>query len=61
MKLRPGPQKARHDVNAKEAWFYENERTLEVYIETEEKFVVSCHLPRRAIAAWVQRTEKEPT
>jgi hypothetical protein len=38
---------------AKSAWFYEGEKSVEVYIETDEGFVAACRITRRQIEAWL--------
>lgn len=49
--------KARRGHNADEAWFYENPRSIEVYIRKIGQQTVSCRITREQLKDWLLRTD----
>ena len=57
--LRPEPHKAKSILGAiqcKEACWYENGRSIDVYIESKNGPVYSCRIERRHLLSWIKRT-----
>lgn len=50
--------KARREHNADLAWFYENPRSIEVYIRKAGQLTVACRITRAQLADWLLRTKR---
>ena len=64
MKIKRGPQKATRCANAHElieqAWFYENAKSIDVYISRARgENAVVCRISRAKLLDWIKRTEQE--
>jgi len=53
------PQAATPGSSADEAWFYENRRSIEIYVK-RGNVIVSAKVPRQKLADWIKRTEPKP-
>jgi hypothetical protein len=62
MKVNRHPIKARPMIRAEDAWFYENEASIEVYIQTfglaDGEKTVACRIRRADLEDWLKRTKK---
>ena len=56
------PRAARaHAKKSHEAWWYENDASIDVYIyDPTNKVQLSARIPRRTLADWIKRTEQKP-
>ena len=43
---------------AKDAWWYENAKSIDVFIQKKEGGVVSCRIKRSKLDDWLKRTSK---
>jgi hypothetical protein len=55
VKLNRNPHKAT-PIHGKEAWWYENKQSIDVYVDSEG-VTLACRIPRRYIESWLKRTE----
>lgn len=55
MKLNGNPHKAK-PIHCKNAWWYENEQSIDVYVE-RDGVTLACKIPRRYLMHWIKRTE----
>lgn len=54
-----GPKKAMpRGKNATDAWWYENQGSIDVYIETASE-IVCCRIQKRRIKEWLTRVERD--
>lgn len=52
------PRAVRPIYGASDAWCYENQRSLDVYI-TDGTKTLACRIHRAVLEDWIRRTEKE--
>lgn len=45
-------------ANKTTAWWYENKRSIEIYMEDDEYNVIACRINRKALKDWIERTEE---
>ena len=54
------PQKARivkrSNNGAIEAWFYENPKSIDIYVRRENQDAISCRISRDQLEDWLKRT-----
>lgn len=57
-KLKRAPHYVPHtSQNVRGAWWYENPKSIDVYVEPSDTGTTHVRLTRRAILAWLKRTE----
>jgi hypothetical protein len=60
-KLKSEPHKAMPRYNAKEAWWYEIDKAIEVFIQPDEHSIdgspIACRIQRRHLLDWIERTK----
>jgi hypothetical protein len=57
--LYPFPHNARARFHAKDAWWYENKDSIDVYITSSSGGdALTCRIDRKKLTKWLEKTEK---
>lgn len=46
-----------YSAYSREAWWYENTRSVSVFVQGDDNRVYACKIQRAKLADWVKRTE----
>lgn len=58
MKTDLRPKKAKALPGAKDAWYYENKGSIDVFIQRDAGGVVAARINRCQLLQWIKRTER---
>jgi len=56
-KLRRAPHPAKPHSGSTEAWWYEEEHAINIYIRQSNVVILSARISRSALKRWIERTE----